>query len=94
VEEPAVSLPTASYRHRAARDFGAVLSEIRSLKGFCTFGEPPSAEDLQAQAKDGPVVVLTVSARPSDALLLTDHGIDVLELPGLPPGMRGAQHAR
>ncbi|MFD4610020.1 CHAT domain-containing protein [Streptomyces sp. NPDC058440] len=74
---------TTPDRHRAARDFEAVLSEIRSLDGFHAFGQPPSAEDLQAEAEEGPIVVLTVSARRSDALLLTDQGIDVLELPDL-----------
>jgi hypothetical protein len=70
-------------RRRVNEEFTQLLTLIRSLEGFRAFALPPSAEQLEAQAEEGPVVVLNVSAYRSDAILLTGSGIASLQLPGL-----------
>jgi hypothetical protein len=71
-------------RRRLAAQWAALLAEIRALPGFGSFALPPSADELLAQATQGPVVVFNVSRYRSDALLLTASGITCLPLPGLP----------
>ncbi|HEV2347533.1 MAG TPA: CHAT domain-containing protein [Actinocrinis sp.] len=68
-----------------ARELAAVLGEIRSRKGFESFGLPPSLPELLPEAARGPVVSFSVSSYRSDALLLTADGVQVLPLPGLEP---------
>ena len=70
-------------RRKADAEFTQLLDRIRSMEGFATFGLPPSAEQLEAQAQQGPVVVLNVSSYRSDAILLTSGGITSQILPGL-----------
>jgi CHAT domain/Tetratricopeptide repeat len=70
-------------RRHAAAELAQLLARIRGLEGFATFGLPPSAEELEAQAQQGPVVVLNVSAYRSDAILLTSDSITSQPLPGL-----------
>lgn len=72
-------------RHKLARDFAALLAEIRSLDGFASFALPPTTEELLAEAEHGPVVVFNISTYRSDALLLTRDGITHQELPELTP---------
>ncbi|WP_438483957.1 CHAT domain-containing protein [Streptomyces sp. S186] len=75
----------AQARHALARRWDELLAEIRELPGFADFLRPPALPHLLTAAADGPVVVLNVSVYRSDALLLTDAGIEVLPLPGLTP---------
>ena len=70
-------------RRQADAEFTKLLDHIRGLEGFTTFAMPPSAEQLEAQAEQGPVVVFNVSAHRSDAILLTSGGITSQRLPGL-----------
>ncbi|MFJ5774492.1 CHAT domain-containing protein [Streptomyces sp. NPDC093094] len=74
---------TARDRHRLAHDLTATLEEIREDEEFATFGLPPAADELLAEAGAGPVVVFNVSRLRSDALLLTRAGITALPLPRL-----------
>ena len=74
---------TTEDRRQLADDLAATLTRIRALDGFATFGLPPTADELVAQAASGPVVSVNVSEHRSDALLLTRDGIISLELPGL-----------
>ncbi|MFE0135762.1 CHAT domain-containing protein [Streptomyces sp. NPDC059037] len=71
-------------RRHLAEDWVALLAEIHALPGFESFALPPTADELLAQAAEGPVVVFNVSRYRSDALLLTADGITCLPLPGLP----------
>ncbi|MER6047145.1 CHAT domain-containing protein [Streptomyces sp. NPDC001793] len=75
----------AQARHALARRWDELLAEIRELPGFGDFLRPPAAPHLLTAAAEGPVVVLNVSTYRSDALLLTDAGIEVLPLPDLTP---------
>ena len=70
-------------RRQAAAEFTQLVTRIRGLDGFGTFGLPPSAGQLEAQAEQGPVVVLNVAAYRSDAIVLTSGGITSQPLPGL-----------
>ncbi|MBG0857653.1 CHAT domain-containing protein [Streptomyces spinoverrucosus] len=76
--------PAHRPRDMTARDFAAVLDEIRSLgDGFESFGLPPSAPELLCGAEHGPVVVVNVSGYGSSALLLTTDGVSAMALPRL-----------
>ena len=74
---------TIRNRRQANAEFTQLLAQIRSLERFETFALPPSAEQLEAQAQQGPVVVFNVSRHRSDAILLTTSGITSQPLPGL-----------
>jgi tetratricopeptide (TPR) repeat protein len=70
-------------RRQASEEFTELVARIRSLEGFGTFALPPSADQLEEQAQQGPIVVLNVSVHRSDALLLTSSGVTSHPLPGL-----------
>ncbi len=81
---PAPAPGTAAEERRWLADqFAAALREIRAMKGFASFGLPPTIEELAAQAAAGPVITVNVSAHRSDALLLTTSGITSVALPML-----------
>jgi hypothetical protein len=70
-------------RRRQADELAMILTQIRALDKFASFGLPPTASELLAEGRSGPVVSFNVSRYRSDALLLTREGIASLELPGL-----------
>lgn len=72
-------------RRRVAAELGALMEQIRHLKGFASFALPPAVEDLRGQAGQGPVVTFNVNDHRSDALLLTEESITAVPLPGLTP---------
>jgi tetratricopeptide (TPR) repeat protein len=67
----------------AATAWDELLDEVRALPGFESFLAPPKENELRAAAKDGPVVIVNVSQWRCDALVLTEHGTTVVELPAL-----------
>ena len=83
----------AEGRRRLAAEFAKVLREIRATEGFASFGLPPSTGELTAQAAAGPVVIVNVGARRSDALLLRPDGVTPVALPELARGEL-ARHIR
>ena len=70
-------------RSHIAADFQAVIAEIRSLDNFSRFLAPPTVDQLIGYGEAGPVVVVNVSRYQSDALAVTDDGIQRVPLPGL-----------
>jgi tetratricopeptide (TPR) repeat protein len=60
-----------------------LLAEVRALPGMAEFARPPSADRLVAQAGEGPIVMLNVSAFRGDALVVTGVDIRDIPLPGL-----------
>ncbi len=80
---PAAPRRVAEERRRLAGQLAETLAEIRALEGFGSFGLPPAAEELQAQAVSGPVVTFNVSSYGSHALVLTGSAITPVELPAL-----------
>jgi tetratricopeptide (TPR) repeat protein len=75
----------AQRRQRAAAEFEQVVREIRAQPGFQRFLRPRPVAELLSAAAQGPVVLLNVAALRSDALILTPHRVEVLNLPGVHP---------
>ena len=65
------------------REFHKVVEKIRNQPGLQAFLLPPSEEDMVAAAELGPIVVINVGIRQSDAFLITRDGIRVMNLPRL-----------
>jgi len=70
-------------RYQAAKEMAGLLKQIRGLEGFASFGLPPSASALSAQAASGPIVTFNISAARSDALIQTIDGVIPVGLPGM-----------
>lgn len=70
-------------RQRLTDELDELLARIRAVKGLETFGQPPTHDELIAEAADGPVVVFNISEYRCDALLLTSSGVTGIPLPGL-----------
>ena len=70
-------------RMSLARQWDALVGEIRAVDGFRDFLRAPRLAELHGAAAAGPVVVINVSSARCDALLLTVDGVDVVPLPGL-----------
>lgn len=75
--------PAAGHRAQLAEEFHELVYRIRRETPLKRFLQPPTVEELTAEAQDGPIVVVNTSTRRCDALLLTRTGIDVVRLPGL-----------
>ncbi|UKD51797.1 CHAT domain-containing protein [Amycolatopsis sp. FU40] len=70
-------------RIRLAEDLAETVRGIREVDGFASFGLPPDAGELLAEAENGPLVAFTVTADRGNALIVTPDGIESVELPGL-----------
>lgn len=70
-------------RHVLARRRAETLAEIRALDGFSDFLLPPAFARLRTAAQDGTVVIVNTSAYRCDVLAVTQHGVQVIALPGL-----------
>jgi hypothetical protein len=66
-----------------AREWDALVEEVRELAGFQDFLRPPPLETLLSAAERGPVAVVNVSRWRCDALIVTTEGIRPVELPDL-----------
>ncbi len=83
MDAPADPTEPAGERERLAAELSALLSRIRGLAGFASFGLSPTMEELLREAAYGPVVTINVSTHRGDALMLTAECIQSIELPGL-----------
>lgn len=70
-------------RQIATRELEEILVKIRKLPGYERFQRPPSADDLMAMAKDGPIVTFVSTECRSDAIIITSSAISSLLLPDL-----------
>ncbi|KAG1740446.1 CHAT domain-containing protein [Suillus paluster] len=61
------------YRRRTT-EWEAVVAEIRDVHGFSRFLLPPLYEDLQAAARDGPVIILIASKYSCNAIIVPTSG--------------------
>ncbi|KAG2033441.1 CHAT domain-containing protein [Suillus americanus] len=59
---------------KLTEQWGAVIAEIRNLKGFSRFLLPSSYEDLQAAARHGPVIILVASQYSCSAIIVPMSG--------------------
>lgn len=73
-------------RRALADELEDVIAAVRALPGMERFLLPPTAAELLAQASQGPIAVVNVSAYRCDALVLTENGLRSLPLPQLTPG--------
>ena len=73
----------ATDRIRLAEELAEVVQRIREVDGFASFGLPPDAGELLAEAAHGPLVAFTVTADHGAALVVTEDGVECVELPGL-----------
>ncbi|KAI3324109.1 hypothetical protein HD806DRAFT_494139 [Xylariaceae sp. AK1471] len=71
----------AQERFDMATKLNEVIDEIRQKPGFGAFLLQPTAEDMQAAAECGPIVVINVNDFRSDAILIEQHQIRSLPLP-------------
>ncbi|KAG2034101.1 CHAT domain-containing protein [Suillus americanus] len=56
------------------RQWGIVIAEIRNIRSFSRFLLPPSYEDLQAAARQGPVIILIASKYSCSAIIVPTSG--------------------
>ncbi|MFC3500366.1 CHAT domain-containing protein [Micromonospora krabiensis] len=70
-------------RHELATRRRELLAEIRRLPGFATFLLPPSFAELSDAAVGGPVVLVNVSGRRCDGLVVTPGRVRAVPLPEL-----------
>ncbi|KAG2344367.1 TPR-like protein [Suillus weaverae] len=64
----------ATQYRRLQEQWGAVVADIRSIKGFSRFLLPPSYEELQAAARYGPVIILIGSQYSRSAIIVMASG--------------------
>ncbi|MFI5569392.1 CHAT domain-containing protein [Streptomyces sp. NPDC051740] len=69
-------------RMAPAREWDALIEEVRDLPGFGNFLRPPRLAELRA-GLPGPVVLVNVSTVRCDALIVTGDAVRVVPLPGL-----------
>jgi tetratricopeptide (TPR) repeat protein len=76
-------------QHRASRRYDAgskldkLIVEIRRRPGFEDFLTSPNEAEMRAAARRGPIVVINTSEYRCDAILVEQHQIRSLALPGL-----------
>lgn len=70
-------------RMALAREWDALVEEVRAIDGFEDFLRPPSIERLLPAAEHGPVIVVNVSRWRCDALVVRPSGVTPVTLPGL-----------
>ncbi|CEF84077.1 hypothetical protein FGSG_07764 [Fusarium graminearum PH-1] len=70
-------------RRRGAEEKLKVLKDIRAQSGFEDFLLAPSATDLLATARDGPIVIINVSQFGCHALIIQLSGASTVPLPSL-----------
>ncbi|MFF6957658.1 CHAT domain-containing protein [Streptomyces sp. NPDC008317] len=67
-------------QHRAAEQWRLLLGDIRSHPGFGSFLLPPTAMQMQAEAVQGPIVLINIDRLRCDALVVTSRGIRTVTL--------------
>lgn len=79
--------PEALARERAQllQSLDATLARIRTLDGFGAFASSPRAQDLHQAAVECPVVLLSISDRRSDALIIKPSAVEVVSLHQVTP---------
>ncbi|KAG1775460.1 CHAT domain-containing protein [Suillus placidus] len=72
-DRAAADRAATEYR-RLTRQWEAAVAEIRNLRAFSRFLLPPSYEDLQAAAHQGPVIILVASQYSCSAIIVPTSG--------------------
>jgi tetratricopeptide (TPR) repeat protein len=79
--EDAVATQMSIARWEAIRDIETCIKDIRKLPGHERFLLEPAIEELTVQATNGPIVIINVTRIGAHAVIVTDKGADVIELP-------------
>ncbi|KAG1775501.1 CHAT domain-containing protein [Suillus placidus] len=74
ITDKAAADQAATEYRRLARQWEAAVAEIRNLRAFSRFLLPPSYEDLQAAARQGPVIILIASEYSRSAIIVPTSG--------------------
>ncbi|KAG1877232.1 CHAT domain-containing protein [Suillus subluteus] len=74
ITDRAVADQSATEYRRLTRQWEAAVAEIRKLQGFSRFLLPPSYADLQAAARQGPVIILIASQYSCSAIIVPTSG--------------------
>ncbi|KAG1773738.1 CHAT domain-containing protein [Suillus placidus] len=72
-DRAAADRAATEYR-RLTRQWEATVAEIRDLRAFSRFLLPPLCEDLQAAARQGPVIILIASQYSCNAIIIPTSG--------------------
>ncbi|KAG2146332.1 CHAT domain-containing protein [Suillus clintonianus] len=72
-DKAAAEVAETKYR-RIMTQWEAAVAEIRYLRGFFRFLLPPSYEDLQVAARNGPVIILIASTYSCSAIVVPTSG--------------------
>jgi hypothetical protein len=64
----------ATEYRRLTREWEAAVVEIRNIQGFSRFLLPPAYEDVQAAARNGPVIIPTASEYSCSAIIVPTSG--------------------
>ncbi|KAG2092413.1 hypothetical protein BD769DRAFT_1395464 [Suillus cothurnatus] len=72
--DPAAADRAATEYRRLTGQWKAAVAEIRNLRAFSRFLLPPSYEDLQAAAHQGPVIILIASQYSCSAIIVPTSG--------------------
>ncbi|RYP61175.1 hypothetical protein DL771_010212 [Monosporascus sp. 5C6A] len=83
LEQPVPHTPPFLDKTDLAKEFDELIIEIRKKRGFEHFLLPPSTSEMQAAAQHGPIAIINVSEYRCDALLVEQHQVRDLALPGL-----------
>ncbi|KAG1824300.1 CHAT domain-containing protein [Suillus variegatus] len=73
IDRAAADRAASEYR-RLTRQWETAVAEIRDLPAFSRFLLPPSYEDLQAAARQGPVIILIASQYSCSAIIVPTSG--------------------
>ncbi|KAG1841219.1 CHAT domain-containing protein [Suillus subalutaceus] len=74
IADPAGADWAATEYRKLTRQWEAAVAEIRNLQAFSRFMLPPSYEDLQAAARQGPVIILIASQYSCSAIIIPTSG--------------------
>lgn len=84
--DPSAVVDPTRWRRNAVASFDSVLGRIRAIPEHVDFLRRPTFDELRRTASEGPIAAVNVSRYGSDAIILTDQGIQVLPLPRLLSG--------
>ncbi|KAF4856854.1 hypothetical protein CGCSCA4_v000146 [Colletotrichum siamense] len=76
-------LPETDQRHKASTKMAVLLEDIRAQPGFDRFLFSATGRQMQDAAEDGPIVIINISSRRCDALIIEQSRIHAFELPKL-----------
>jgi CHAT domain-containing protein len=74
ITDSAAADQAATEYRRLTEQWEAAVAEIRDLRGFSRFLLPPPYEDLQAAARQGPIIILIASKRSCSAIIVPTSG--------------------